>query len=194
CDEVAQGVGHRHLHGGEARHGAPPAAAHSRPRRRTGPRRAALLLRCNRVPGRRPLASAAGRLPLRHHRPQPPPAPGLSGPEPRDAPEQPRQPLNALANPYANKRPTLFGAPDFTDPGSLTIPAGLFVSASESLRYGCWHDNGDQLPVRVGCEETTGVAPGTVGAPATRCTPACIDCTPACACVPPNLVPGPPVA
>jgi len=113
------------------------------------------------------------------------------GVEIRDASDQPRQPLNGLANPYANKRPTLFGAPDFTDPGSLTIPAGLFVSASESLRYGCWHDNGDQLPVRVGCEETAGVPPGTVGAPATRCTPGCIDCTPACACVPANLVAGP---
>jgi hypothetical protein len=115
------------------------------------------------------------------------------GVEIRDAADQPRQPLNGLPNPCssdscnptnANKRPTLFGAPDFTDPGSLTIPGGLFVSAAESLRYGCWDDNGDELPVRIGCEETPGVPPGAVGLPATKCTPECN-------CVPANLVAGP---
>jgi hypothetical protein len=102
----------------------------------------------------------------------------------RDAADQPRPPLAGLANPYANDRPTLFGAPDYTDPGSQRFPAGLFVGAAESLRYGCWHDNGETEPVRLGCQETPGTVPGSVGSPAT-------ECTPSCTCVPANLVAGP---
>jgi len=105
------------------------------------------------------------------------------GVEARNAADQPRPPLTGLANPYANRRPTLFGAPDFTDPGSQTFRDGLFVGAAESLRYGCWHDNGDQLPARLGCQETPGVTPGDIGAPAA-------ECTPGCTCVPANLVAG----
>ena len=44
--------------------------------------------------------------------------------------------------------------------------------------------NGATLPVRLGCQETAGVAPGAVDAPAA-------ECTPACTCVPANLVAGP---
>jgi hypothetical protein len=106
------------------------------------------------------------------------------GVEIRDAADQPRPPLSGLANPYANGRPTLFGAPDYTDPGSQRFPDGLFVGAAESLRYGCWHDNGETEPVRLGCQETPGVVPGSVGSPAT-------ECTPTCTCVPANLVAGP---
>jgi hypothetical protein len=106
------------------------------------------------------------------------------GVEVRDANDQPRPPLDGLANGYANDRPTLFGAPDFTDPGSGTFPGGLLVGAAESLRYGCWDDNGATLPVRLGCQETAGVTPGAVGAPAA-------ECTPGCTCVPANLVAGP---
>jgi hypothetical protein len=106
------------------------------------------------------------------------------GVEIRDASDQPRQPLNGLANPYANDRPTLFGAPDYTDPGSQRFPGGLFVGAAESLRYGCWHDNGETEPVRLGCQETPGIVPGSMGSPAA-------ECTPGCTCVPANLVAGP---
>jgi hypothetical protein len=102
----------------------------------------------------------------------------------RDATDQPRAPLDSLHNPYDGNRPTLFGAPDFTDPGSQRFPAGAFIAATESLRYGCWHDNGTILPVRLGCDDAPGATPGSVDAPAA-------ECTPGCSCVPANLVAGP---
>lgn len=102
----------------------------------------------------------------------------------RDAADQPRAPLDGLPNPYADSRPTLFGAPDYTDPGTRRFDSGLFVGAAESLRYGCWHDNGEMEPARLGCQETSGVTPGSVGAPAA-------ECSPGCTCVPANLVAGP---
>jgi hypothetical protein len=101
----------------------------------------------------------------------------------RDAADQPRQPLDGLANPYAGGRPTLFGSPDFTDPGSRRFTNGLFMSAEESLRYGCWHENGEMLPVRLGCADASGTPPGAPGA-------AAAPCTPGCTCVPANLVAG----
>jgi hypothetical protein len=105
------------------------------------------------------------------------------GVELRDGADQVRPPLDGLPNPYAAGRPTLFGATDFTDPDTLRVPAGLLVGAAESLRFGCWHENGDRLPVRLGCETAPGVTPGAIGAPAAPCAPGCT-------CVPANLVAG----
>jgi hypothetical protein len=81
-------------------------------------------------------------------------------------------------------RKTLFGSPDFTDPGSQRFSAGAFIAAAESLRYGCWHDNGYQFPARLGCQDTPGTPPGSIGAPAA-------ECTESCNCVAANLVAGP---
>ena len=102
----------------------------------------------------------------------------------RDATDQPRAPLDGLPNPYAGGRKTLFGSPDFTDPDSQLFSAGAFIGTGESLRYGCWHDNGATFPARLGCQDTPGVPPGALGAPAA-------ECTTSCSCVAANLVAGP---
>jgi len=102
--------------------------------------------------------------------------------EARDAADQPRAPLDGLRHVFTGA-PTLFGAPDYTDPGTRRFPQGLLLGASESLRYGCWHENGDLRPARLGCEETPGAVPGAPGAPAA-------ECRPGCTCVPANVVAG----
>lgn len=103
--------------------------------------------------------------------------------EARDAADQPRPPLDGLRHAFTGA-PTLFGAPDYTDPGTRRFPQGLPLGAAESLRYGCWHENGDLQPARLGCEETPGVTPGALGAPAAACGSGCL-------CVPATLVAGP---
>ena len=45
------------------------------------------------------------------------------------------------------------------------------MRAGEWLRVGCWHDNGTRVPVRLGCEEVSGEAPGSIDVgPAKPCT------------------------
>src|SRR5262249_8709905 len=58
-----------------------------------------------------------------------------------DATGQPQAPLDGLPVPQSlgGPTPTLFGAPDYTDPGSQRFDSGLFIGTAESLRYGCWH-------------------------------------------------------
>jgi hypothetical protein len=102
--------------------------------------------------------------------------------EARDAADRPRPPLGGVRHAFTGA-PTLFGSPDYTDPGTQPFPAGEPLRAGESLRYGCWHENGDLLPARLGCRETAGVIPGRPGAPAAPCAPGC-------ACVPATLVAG----
>jgi hypothetical protein len=102
--------------------------------------------------------------------------------EVRDAADRPRQPLDGLRHAFTGA-PTLFGSPDYTDPGTRRFPQGLFLGAGESLRYGCWHENGDLRPARLGCQEAPGLTPGAPGAPAAACAPGCT-------CVPANLVAG----
>jgi len=76
-----------------------------------------------------------------------------------------------IVNPFEPGRYHLFGALDWTDAGARTFPSGFLVRAGESLRVGCWHDNGTRVPVRLGCEETPGAAPGSIaGGPAKPCT------------------------
>jgi hypothetical protein len=126
------------------------------------------------------------------------------GAELLDAADQPRAPLDGLPDRLDGNRPTLFGSPDFTDPDTRRFPGGLLVRTGESLRFSCWHDNGETVPVRLGCEETAGVPPGSVaGGPAKLCSiagPGSPDCpagdprypgrTYTGACVAANLVAG----
>ena len=101
-----------------------------------------------------------------------------------DANDRPRPPLDGLAIPAElGGGGTLFGSPDFTDPGSQRFSSGAFIAATESLRYGCWHDNGYKFPARLGCQETPATPPGSLGAPAA-------ECTESCTCVAANLVAG----
>ncbi len=117
-------------------------------------------------------------------------------------------PPGGLANPFAPGRTHLFAAPDYTDPGRLTLLPAMLLRAGERLHYACWVDNGTSTAVRFGCEETTAVPPGAAaglpgGGPAKPCTAAGPDpseCPAADAaypgrsftgrCVPANLVAG----
>ena len=64
----------------------------------------------------------------------------------------------------------LFEATDYSDPGQWPrtdqpLPANwpLLVSPGQALAYECTHDNGSDastVPVKLGCEETPGEAPG----------------------------------
>ncbi len=89
-------------------------------------------------------------------------------------------PPGGLANPYEGDRATLFGSPDYTDPGTRRFPTGLLVGTGGSLAWACWHDNGEVLPARLGCEEAAGVPPGSIAVgPAKECAvfgPASSDC------------------
>jgi len=100
-----------------------------------------------------------------------------------DAAGQPRAPLDGLRNVFTGG-PSLFGSLDYTDPGVRRFaPRGLPLGAGESLGYECWHENGDRLPLRLGCEASPGETPGALGTPAPACA---ADCT----CVPANVVAG----
>lgn len=104
--------------------------------------------------------------------------------EARDAADRPRPPLDWVRDAFTGA-PTLFGTADYTDPGVRRfVPVGLALSAGESLRYACWHDNGDRVPMRLGCADAPDATPGSAGAPAAPCRPGC-------ACVPATLVAGP---
>ncbi len=114
-------------------------------------------------------------------------------------------PAGGLPNPYDGDAVPLFGSPDYTDPGTRIFRDGLLVPAGGSLAWACWHDNGTVLPVRLGCEETAGEAPGSIdGGAAKSCTvfgpasPECGAADPAYpgrtftgACVAANVVFGP---
>jgi hypothetical protein len=85
----------------------------------------------------------------------------------------PRNPADGPLDPFESGRRHLFAATDYTDPGSLGATP-LLVRAGEALHPLCWHDNGVERSVRLGCEETPGVVPGAAaglgGAPAKPCT------------------------
>lgn len=86
-----------------------------------------------------------------------------------DAADVVRNPEGGLPNPYAPGRTHLFGSPDYTDPGTRPFRGGYLVRAGESLRIGCWHDNGVESAVRLGCEQAPGATPGTAMTPARAC-------------------------
>ena len=107
-------------------------------------------------------------------------------------------PAGGARDPFVDGRTRLFGAPDWTDPGSRDFPRGLLVRAGAALSWSCWHDNGVNTPVRLGCETAPGGTPGSVGgAPAKPCSssgpaaPECVGPGLTGACVPANLVAGP---
>ncbi|HEV7734778.1 MAG TPA: hypothetical protein VGR62_21590 [Candidatus Binatia bacterium] len=76
-----------------------------------------------------------------------------------------------LPNPYDDDAVPLFGSPDYTDPGTRVFHDGLLVPVGGALGWACWHDNGTVNPVRLGCEEADGTAPGSIeGGPAKPCT------------------------
>jgi hypothetical protein len=88
----------------------------------------------------------------------------------------PRSERDGPSNPFDPGQRYLFAATDFTDPGTRDflregerLP---LVRAGESLRYTCWHDNGVNRAVRLGCEEVAGQPPGGAGAASKPCTAA----------------------
>jgi hypothetical protein len=85
-------------------------------------------------------------------------------------------PPGGRANPFEPGRTHLFGTSDYTDTAALLSLPPLLVRAGERLHYGCWIDNGVNRGVRLGCEETAGVTPGTAagasGAAAKPCSAA----------------------
>jgi hypothetical protein len=108
---------------------------------------------------------------------------------------QEKPPPIAIPNP-CEQRSQLFAAVDYTDPGALGFTTPIAVRAGEALRWGCTLDNGSSVAsVRLGCEETPGVTPGSVAeGPAALCTlavPASAECPGNAACVPANAVAGP---
>ena len=116
---------------------------------------------------------------------------------------QVHNPPGGFPNRFDPERSHLFGSPDYTDPGALRFTPPV-LHAGEALHYACWDDNGVTTSVRLGCEESTGVSPGSAGRPAKTCfvaSPVSGDCPasdPAYpgraftrACVPAHLVAGP---
>jgi hypothetical protein len=112
----------------------------------------------------------------------------------------PQNPPGGTANPFEPGRTHLFGGIDWTDEGALVPAHALALGAGQALHYACWDDNGAARAVRLGCEETVGVPPGQVRAPAKQCATdgdcPSIDAsypgrTFTGACRPANLVAGP---
>src|SRR5262249_46006842 len=88
--------------------------------------------------------------------------------------DQPPNPPGGVTNPFDPSQSNPSGAVDHTDPGARTFVPALLVHHDEALRYACRIDNGVTTPVRLGCEEQAGVAPGTPagmpgGGPAKPC-------------------------
>jgi hypothetical protein len=114
-----------------------------------------------------------------------------------DASGQVKEPAVGLPNRCEpDQRRQLFVANDWTDPGALAFTSPMPVRAGESLRYSCWVDNGGPrgAAIRLGCEESPGVVPGSVGKPAGACMtalPASPECPGNAACVFANAVAGP---
>ena len=54
----------------------------------------------------------------------------------------------------------LYVSTDYDDPVNRTFWPPIVVEKGQRLTYRCFHENGVHSPVRLGCEETAGVAPG----------------------------------
>jgi hypothetical protein len=86
-------------------------------------------------------------------------------------------PPAGVRNPLVANRNHFFGIFDYTDTGLLVLASPQLVRAGEGVHYACWTENGLRRPVRLGCEETSGVPPGLPlgmpgGGPAKPCTQA----------------------
>ena len=104
--------------------------------------------------------------------------------EARDSADRPREPLDGLRH-LLTGAPTLFGSPDYTDPGTRrftprALPGRRRVAP---LRLLARERRPAAAPARL-CSQRRGRRPERAGAPAA-------ECTPGCACVPANLVAGP---
>ncbi len=95
----------------------------------------------------------------------------------------------------------VFEATDYADPGQRIFTPPLLVKPGDRLVYACTHDNGVATPVKMGCEEEPGKAPGMalaqalfsgvpIGANAARACRTDADCAGygTGRCVPANLV------
>jgi hypothetical protein len=90
-----------------------------------------------------------------------------------DASGQPANPADGPTNAFEPGRRHLAVAIDYTDPGVRYFTLPRLVAPGEALHYGCWTDNGLGTAVRLGCEESPGMPPGTaaaLGGPAKPCT------------------------
>jgi hypothetical protein len=95
-------------------------------------------------------------------------------------------PPGGVRNPLVANREHFFGMFDYTDTGLLVLATPQLVRAGEGLHYACWAENGIRRPLRLGCEETGGVPPGSAlgaagGGPAKPCVqagPDSPDCPP----------------
>jgi hypothetical protein len=54
----------------------------------------------------------------------------------------------------------LYVSTEYSDPVNLTFWPPIVVERGQRVAYSCFHDNGVNTPVKLGCEETAGVAPG----------------------------------
>jgi hypothetical protein len=54
----------------------------------------------------------------------------------------------------------LYVSTEYADPVNVGYWPPIMVERGEHFDYSCFHDNGVQTPVKLGCEETAGVAPG----------------------------------
>jgi hypothetical protein len=54
----------------------------------------------------------------------------------------------------------LYVSTEYNDPVNLAFWPPIIVEKGQKLSYTCFHENGVESPVRLGCEETAGVAPG----------------------------------
>jgi hypothetical protein len=56
--------------------------------------------------------------------------------------------------------PHLYVSTDYDDPINRAFWPPILIEKGQKLTYTCFHENGVRSPVRLGCEETPGVAPG----------------------------------
>src|SRR5439155_18216963 len=64
-----------------------------------------------------------------------------------------------IADP-ADGSPHLYVSTEWSDPLNLNFWPPITISQGQKLTYTCFHDNGVNTPVKLGCEETPGVPPG----------------------------------
>ena len=64
----------------------------------------------------------------------------------------------------------LYVSLDYADPENIGFNTPLIIEPGERLVYTCSYDNGVDRPVRMGCEEEAGEAPGTPLQPAQACS------------------------
>ena len=78
---------------------------------------------------------------------------------------------------------------DYVDPEELNFDPPLIIQPGEKLVYTCQHDNGVNRSLKMGCEEESGVVPGSPLQPARACSED-TDCAGfgTGQCVPANLV------